>query len=113
MALIQYQLKPAYIGSFTGGVIYVDNARSLDIQAALTAGSGTISADENDAALIAALDGYLALRRVGTTADAAPATQQITRRTFRGHSGARQGRKRETGRQGLQDFATSECWGHG
>lgn len=84
MAIIQYQLKPAYVGAYTGGVIRVDDSRSYNVGTSLTAGSGTLNIDDTDSALVLALDNYAALRRVGTTTDAAPATITVQRRVFKG-----------------------------
>lgn len=68
MANIAYTLKPAYVGSYSGGTIRVDDTRSFDVGAALTAGGGTISVADTDAALVSALDAYLPLQRSGTSA---------------------------------------------
>lgn len=81
MATISYTLKAAYSTGYAGGVVFVDNFRSYDVGAHLTAGSGTITEDAADTALIAALDGYAALKRSGTndtgTAAATTRTGQL------------------------------------
>ena len=84
MALIQYQLVPAYSSSYSGGTITVDPSRSYNVGTNLTAGGGTLNIDDTDTALVFALDNYPALRRVGSTADAAPTLTQIQRRSFTG-----------------------------
>lgn len=71
MGTISYQLKPAYSANYSGGVIRLDDARSYDVKAALTAGAGTILADDTDTPLIAALDNYLPLQRTGSSNTAA------------------------------------------
>jgi hypothetical protein len=67
MANVDYALRAAYAASFNGGTIRIDDARSLNVGQALTDGAGTISADETDHPLIAALDGYPPLERTGTS----------------------------------------------
>lgn len=54
---------------FTGGIIDVAG-HDFDVRAELDAGNGTIIVDENNAALIRALDEYPALKRVPAPADA-------------------------------------------
>lgn len=66
MANITYQLR-AGVSGYTGGVIRVDDTRAYDVGAALAAGSGTITAPDTDAALLAALDAYAPLQRTGST----------------------------------------------
>lgn len=72
MATISYQLKGTVI-NYGGGVVFVDNYRSYDVGSNLTAGSGTITIDAADTALVAALDGYAALRRSGSSDAGVPA----------------------------------------
>lgn len=84
MGIIQYQLKPAYTTSFTGGTIRVDDSRSYNVGTQLTAGGGTLNIDDTDTGLVFALDNYQALRRVGSTVDAAPTTISVSRRSFTG-----------------------------
>lgn len=70
-AFIVYQLRPEY-DMFAGGVINVAEGRALDVEAALVAGSGAISADATDSHLISALDQYWPLRRTGTSSSGSP-----------------------------------------
>lgn len=67
MPNITYQLRAAYASNFTGAVINVDDTRSYDVGAALTAGSGTITTPDTDSHLIAVLDAFPALMRTGST----------------------------------------------
>lgn len=70
---IQYQLRPPLtLSAWGGGTISVGPDRSLDVKAALTAGSGTIAADSTDSRLIYALDIYPPLQRTGTTGVGTP-----------------------------------------
>lgn len=79
MATISYELRPAYVGNYGGGVVFVDNFRSYDVGAGLTGGgSGTITIDAADMPLVAALDGYAALRRSGSSDAGVPAATTWT-----------------------------------
>lgn len=67
---VEYQLRESYQGSFAG-TISLDGA-TVDIAAMLAAGDGTLVVDGNNASLLAILDAYPALIRVGETDTAAP-----------------------------------------
>ena len=64
MATVSYQVRTAY-PSNVGGTIYVDNSRSYDVGAALVSGGGTITINDTDIPLVAALDAFAPLFRVG------------------------------------------------
>lgn len=70
MSTIAFALRADYEGVYTGGVIVVGYDRTLNVLEALEEGSGQIVVPENDVELVTALDGYIALKRVGAADDA-------------------------------------------
>ena len=64
--------EPVTVPVFTGGPISVDTDREIHLGEALEEGGGTIVIDDGDGALIVALDGYPALKRVAVPEGAEP-----------------------------------------
>lgn len=54
---------------FLGGIVSIDDARDLDVAAALEEGNGRIVVDDSDLMAINVLDAYPALKRVGAEDD--------------------------------------------
>lgn len=79
MATISYQLRPAYVAGWAGGVISIDDTRTYNVGAHLTSGSGTITEDAADYPLISKLDAYPPLYRTGSSpgAPAAPRYRDV------------------------------------
>jgi hypothetical protein len=64
---VQYQRTPGAHANDTQSVLVIDATRSFDVDAALAAGAGTVTVNARDRVLVARLDGYWPLRRIGTT----------------------------------------------
>lgn len=75
MGTITYALDPSYVGVFAGGTIRVDDGRTINVGTLLGGPpfAGTIDADDQDYALLGALDAYRPpLYRTGTNPAGAP-----------------------------------------
>src|SRR6059058_4740655 len=75
MSPIAYGLRAEHESAYAGGVLNVSQDRSFDVGQALQDGSGQIVVDDHDEALLVALDGYPALKRVPAK-DAEPTVDQ-------------------------------------
>jgi hypothetical protein len=60
-----FALRADHEPVFAGGVLNVSQDRSFDVGQALQSGGGQIVVEDHDEALLVALDGYAALKRVG------------------------------------------------